>query len=693
MQQDEIALDERSSRRSREVLNFKPAFSLNNLNGHMHLTPALLLDFSLATTQSSPNVVVVLIDDLDLERIPIYARTDPLAASQLEVHLQGGGCKHGANCTYTAPAMESVGDRGVRFQGAHAPVSVCTPARYSILTGRLPSSSPFYSGTKKGLSPPQTDVSWNTWIQQGNEGHKLCCGPGVPKPCNPPRLYGCLRQAKTLGSMLQKAGYFTGFVGKWHISPPTSSLKRYHKGTYGVLQVDRKGEEAERVATLNKELAATREELQTYVQRNGFNWTGALAEGNVIDATNLGVGVHNIDWEADAALHFLDTAVEKVTAYYARAFYLHFSTTLTHSPGPKQGICADPRLCLGGLLSQAPSVLPSRESILQRTGGGCGWYEYDTSHTIWLDEAVSALLTRLRLLKQEENTLFMVTADHQRVGKGTLYHGVRIPLLLQWPAKITAGQVFPAEVLVSALDVVPTVLDAAGVLNSFKRGAEVVNAGAPLDGRSLLPLFDQTKNEVAAGKQGTWKEKWDRDSLWFELGMAVSVKHWTGWQVVAMNTPAEQTLVRGGVKGKAEDVVDCSHERLRTGGSVWSTDGMHPYTHTRRCVWRDTGEPLTFNLIGENFIRFNNNDRYPNYHQVEQLVNGAKDNWMQHNWKSRCPRQLQCMQEILRRHALRRVHFDGDAIPFGIYTSSDEDWSIFNSGTCETAVLDLSPDR
>ena len=47
------------------------------------------------------------------------------------------------------------------------------------------------------------------------------------------RNYGCLRRAKTLGTMLQAAGYFTGFVGKVnmarthgqaHPNPPTLYL-------------------------------------------------------------------------------------------------------------------------------------------------------------------------------------------------------------------------------------------------------------------------------------------------------------------------------------------------------------------------------------------------------------------------------------------------------------------------------------
>lgn len=57
--------------------------------------------------------------------------------------------------------------------------------------------------------------------------------------------------------------------------------------------------------------------------------------------------------------------------------------------------------------------------------------------------------------------------------------------------------------------------------------------------------------------------------------------------------------------------------------------------------------------------------------QTEQLFHSDSDYMMQHNWRERCPRQLQCMQSLLRAHASRRVRYDGDAIPFGIYTAAE----------------------
>ena len=132
---------------------------------------------SMGQTSATPNVVTFVIDDMDLERVPFYPGLDEGAAEQLRVHLGGVGCRAAANCTYLAPSIEAIGARGVRFLGAHVPVSVCTPSRYAILTGRVPTSSPFYSGTKLG----REKFSWNSWIQQGTKGLP-CCGPGVVQP-------------------------------------------------------------------------------------------------------------------------------------------------------------------------------------------------------------------------------------------------------------------------------------------------------------------------------------------------------------------------------------------------------------------------------------------------------------------------------------------------------------------------------
>ena len=47
-----------------------------------------------------PNILVFLIDDLDLERIPFYSRLDAGAAAQKSSQAEGYSCKHGTKTSF-----------------------------------------------------------------------------------------------------------------------------------------------------------------------------------------------------------------------------------------------------------------------------------------------------------------------------------------------------------------------------------------------------------------------------------------------------------------------------------------------------------------------------------------------------------------------------------------------------------------
>ena len=635
-----------------------------------------------------PNVVVVLIDDLDLERVPAYVALDAGAAAQAKLRSRGRSCATGhANCSYTAPAISGVGRRGALFLGAHVPVPVCTPSRFAVLSGRLPSSSPVSVGTKFGATRGGGTVlvTWDTWISVGNRAtSKPCCAPGeaAGSGCITPRpgLSNCVRTVATLGSRLQAASYFTGFVGKWHLSPRSDVLEEFFKGKRGSFgaQPPPTAEAAAREAALLREYsAARRDHVDAAVRAAGFNFTGALTHGNVVDAVKLGVGVHNMEWHTAAALEFIGLAAEHARRGRAAGFYLHFCPTLSHSPGPKLGICANELLTEGGPIAAVPTAQPSRASVMARAGRHCAMEEQDAAHTLWVDDAVGALLGALRDERAEDDTLFIALADHQRIGKGTFYHGVRTPMVLQWPARVRAGQTLPASTLVTSLDIVPTVLDAAGLPPPTTHHAR-------LDGRSLLPLLT---GGGGGGEAGEW-----RSSLFFELGVGASVKHRSGWQIAATHFPSNMTISTGAARAPAGAHIHCWHERLRGGGGATGAA-----VRTRECAWNSTGAAVPLNVFGEARVRFQINDMYPHYHDAEQLLHSS-DLMLQHTWRRRCPRQLACMQRLLRAHALRRRHFDGSPVAWGTYTAGDDEWAAFggrrgpSDAECE-AVLALPPER
>lgn len=110
-----------------------------------------------------------------------------------------------------------------------------------------------------------------------------------------------------------------------------------------------------------------------------------------------------------------------------------------------------------------------------------------------MDRNVGLLRQTLRELKVADNTLLWYTSDNGgaygpkstgnlRGSKGTLWEGgVRVPGLVEWPARIPKA--FASTVPCSTSDIFPTVLEATGV-----KPAKQVQ---PLDGVSLVPMFER----------------------------------------------------------------------------------------------------------------------------------------------------------------------------------------------------------
>jgi arylsulfatase A len=113
-----------------------------------------------AEQPAQPNILVILADDLGYGDVQ---------------------CFHAAGKIPT-PHLDRLAAAGMRFTDAHSSSSVCTPTRYSLLTGRYNWRSRLKSGVQGGLSP---------------------------RLIEPNRL--------TLASLLKSQGYHTACFGKWHL--------------------------------------------------------------------------------------------------------------------------------------------------------------------------------------------------------------------------------------------------------------------------------------------------------------------------------------------------------------------------------------------------------------------------------------------------------------------------------------------
>jgi len=136
-------------------------------------TSALFMSavFGLTAKAEKPNIVVIYADDMGYGDVQI-------------LNPERGKIK--------TPHMDKLAQDGMIFTDAHTTSSVCTPSRYSLLTGRY---------------------NWRTKLQS------LVLWGYSPALISDDTL--------TLGKMLQSSGYDTAMIGKWHLgmSLPTTDGK------------------------------------------------------------------------------------------------------------------------------------------------------------------------------------------------------------------------------------------------------------------------------------------------------------------------------------------------------------------------------------------------------------------------------------------------------------------------------------
>ena len=123
------------------------------------LLPELLYHSALVAAEvDRPNIVVIMADDLGYGDVSCYGAT-----------------------ALQTPHIDRLADEGIRFTNGYCSASTCTPTRYSMLTGTYA-----FRGEQTGIAPPNA--------------------PAIIKP-----------GTETIATILKRAGYATGVVGKWHL--------------------------------------------------------------------------------------------------------------------------------------------------------------------------------------------------------------------------------------------------------------------------------------------------------------------------------------------------------------------------------------------------------------------------------------------------------------------------------------------
>lgn len=379
-----------------------------------------------------PNIVYVLADDLGYGDL---------------------GC-YNSDSKIPTPRLDQLARDGMRFTDAHSPSSVCSPTRYALLTGRY---------------------AWRTRLQRN------VLGPWDKPLIAPDRL--------TVGKLLQKHGYETACIGKWHLGqeyattdgkPPVGGVKNalsnvdFHK-PIGEGPVTRGFDHYFGTIVPNYPPYCFIENNRTVgipsllATGGNYNIPGPMVPDWKLEEILPRLTEHAVRWIEDRSQS-------------KKPFFLYFSLTSPHYP-----------------------VVPAPEFVGKTEAGAYGDFVYQT------DWSVGQVLDALDRAGFADNTLVVFTSDNGSEVTGEVKPGVydrvqkyghrssgdlrgakrdawegghRVPFLARWPGKIPDGKV--SEETICHVDFMATVADIVG---------ESLPENAAEDSVSILPvLLDQHRS-------------------------------------------------------------------------------------------------------------------------------------------------------------------------------------------------------
>jgi len=467
------------------------------------------------------------------------------------------------------PALDRMAKEGMRFTDAHTSSSVCTPTRYGILTGRY---------------------NWRSRLKSS-----VLVAANSKALMDPKRL--------NLPGYLQKEGYHTACIGKWHLGADWEQVKEPKGKSGSSWKVDYSKSFKNGPVDVGFDeaffiLSSLDMPPYVYLRNNKAVEIPTVDRGfphnEYNDYQRIGAAAENFDpsecladWASESRRYVKERAEEKSE----KPFFLYLPLTSPHTP-------ITPGKAFKGKYKQF------------------SWYADFIAETDWVVEEVLAQLKQSGI---DDNTMVIFTSDNGfapyvkipkmleagykpsgdfRGSKATIYEGGhRVPFIVRWPGKVTAGS--ESDVTICTTDFFATFADMLG-----RKGEVPENAAE--DSFSFLPCLKGSDKPVRpftihhsisgkfAIRKGDWKLAltkgagggWDKAKVDAKLVQLYNMK----------DDPAETKNLEIEHPEKIEELVNDLAKALRDGrttpGGAQKNEGW-PY--------RDEATMAKFPQLRENF--------------------------------------------------------------------------------------------
>lgn len=351
----------------------------------------------------------------------------------------------GHNPCGLTPNFDNMALEGAWADQAFTPQPVCGPARAVLQTGKYATTTGnFHNGTL------------------------------LPKDC------------KTMADYFNEAGYFTGYIGKWHLAEGRHAVKKEQRGGY-----------------------------QWWLGANSLEHTSLPYDTLVYDNEDQPVHLpgYRVDALTDAAIRFLSDRRGENQPFFLFLSFLEPHFQNCHDDFPAPDIYKN---MPAGYIP--PDLGALKGTAWEHLGGYYGMVKR-------LDEALGRIRDALKSLGMEENTILVFSTDHgchfktrnQEYKRSCHESSIRIPLAF-YGGPFTGGGKLREKV--SLVDVAPTLLDACGI-----------PVPEDMQGRSIMPCVRHERNDTSrdifiqisesvmgrAIRTNRWKysvEAPDKDPIW-----------------------------------------------------------------------------------------------------------------------------------------------------------------------------------
>ncbi|MHC5056368.1 MAG: sulfatase-like hydrolase/transferase [Planctomycetota bacterium] len=355
-----------------------------------------------ARAAARPHILVILVDDLGFGDLASWGAPD-----------------------MRTPHIDALMSCGMRFDRFYANCPVCSPTRASLLTGRFPD----LVGVP-GVIRTHAHNSWG-WLSP---------------------------EAVMLPTILKRAGYHTGIVGKWHLGltepdEPNSRGFDYFKGFLGDMMDD-----------------------YYKHRRHGRNY--------------MRLGRKEIDPPGHATDLFSRWAVDyiKERAGAGKPFFLYLAYNAPHTP------IQPPKEWVAKVKEREAGISAKRAKLVALI-----------EH---MDDGIGQVIEALERSGAASDTIVVFVSDNGGQGnvgarnaplrgaKQDMWEGgIRVPMCAVWPGHIAAGS--RSDAVATTMDIFPTLAEAGGARFSHE-----------IDGVSFLP-------ELTGGTRRAGRKHWnDRTLFW-----------------------------------------------------------------------------------------------------------------------------------------------------------------------------------